>query len=309
MSACRGFRRAVQAALASGRALPEGEAKEHAAVCRKCRKESDDLRAVLSGAEAVRDEIDAAMDSVDWDGLSNRIAEAGLAEKRMREAEPETVRAVTWGAWLSRKLRWRPLLAGAAAGLVVGVLATALFLRRHPQAGTTLAAVPPAAAETGRYAASGEFLQSVELEMAKREAIHYLEESEYLLLDLLERKPAAPAVSPSPEAGSAETSWARGVAPAVSPSPEAGPAETSRTTRAARDLLARKRYFNAHLDDVRIAKARVLCDQIEILLLELARTSQALDPAEAAEIRRTVEDKQLLLQIRLLKKELRSSEV
>jgi hypothetical protein len=158
----------------------------------------------------------------------------------------------------------------------VGVLATALFLRRGSP-------TPPAPAGSA-YAATGEFLQSVELELAKREAIGYLEESEYLLLDLLERKPEA-------------------VPPA-----EAGPAGASRTTQAARDLLARKRYFNDHLDDVRIAKARALCDQIEVLLLELARTSRDLAPAEADGIRRTVEDKQILLQIRLLKKELRSSE-
>lgn len=275
MSACREFRRAVRAAMDEGRALSEGGAEEHAAVCRRCRKESDEMKSVLAGAAAVRGEIDAAMRSVDWDGLSSRIAEAGLAEKRERDIRRASAPPVSWASRPPRRRVWRPLLAGAAAGLVVGVLATALMLRRGP--------LTPAAAGSA-YAATGDFLQSVELELAKREAIGYLEESEYLLLDLLERKPEA-----------ARTA-------------DEGPGGASRTTLAARDLLARKRYFNAHLDDVRIAKARALCDQIEVLLLELARTSRDLAPDEADEIRRAVEDKQILLQIRLLKKELRSSE-
>jgi len=248
-------------------------------VCRKCRKESDDLEAILAGAEAVRDEIDAAAAGVDWDGLSNRSAAAGLAEKRERDARAAARRPARL-----RPFSWRPLLAGAAAGLTIGIVVTALVLRRGPAADPSLLAASAPAGPS--YRAPGEFLQRVELEMAKREAIGYLEQSEYLLLDVLERKPAA--------------------GPARTPVPAA---DATRTTEAARDLLARKRYLNAHLDDARIAKARALCDQIEVLLLELAQTSRELAPAEAAGLRRAVEDKQLLLQIRLLKRELRASEV
>jgi hypothetical protein len=73
-------------------------------------------------------------------------------------------------------------------------------------------------------------------------------------------------------------------------------------------LLAKKRFFNANLDDIRMVKARALCDQIEILFLELSQLQTELDPKQAAELRKYVEDKQLLLQIRLLKKELRGNE-
>lgn len=260
MNAFRKSSRAVCAALKAGAAAPEAKAKEHA-MGGKRRRPNEDFQPILIGAEAVRDEMGAVMKDIDWDGLSDRIADTGLAEKRLRTGaarrEPRRVFPL------------RFLLAGAAAGLLIGVLTTTLFLRRGPSA------LPGPSA----FAASGEFLQRVELEMAKRETIHYLEQSEYVLLDLLE--PSAAGAALEPAGASAER---------------------------ARGLLAKKRYFNAHLGDVRMAKARALCDQIEILLLELSQESRSFEAAEADEIRRYVEDKQLLLRIRLMKKELRVSE-
>jgi hypothetical protein len=272
MNACRQSRRAVRNAVGTDLFVPEGADKEHIAVCQECRREHEDLRAIGIGAEAVRDEIGAAMAGVDWDALSEQIADAALAERRT--APQPAPRPIV------RPFFSRSLLAGAAAGLLVGVLATLFFLRRGPQAAalptTSAASAIPAA---GSYSASGEFLQRVELELAKRETIDYLEKSEYVLLDLLEPRSAGAA-----------------------PGPPAAPID--RTS----GLLAQKRYFNAHLDDVRMAKARALCDQIEFLFLELSQISRTLDPKETAEIRKYVEDKQLLLQIRLLKKELRENE-
>ena len=46
-------------------------------MCSQCRKDEEDLRAILAGAEAMRDEIGTAARGIDWDGLSERIADAG----------------------------------------------------------------------------------------------------------------------------------------------------------------------------------------------------------------------------------------
>jgi hypothetical protein len=275
MNTCREHRRA---ALEVGSPHPAGAGKEHTAVCDKCGKDDEDLRTILAGAEAMRDELGSAMQGVDWDGLSERIADRAVSEARVRKAEPSRVPQRGW--------RWSPLLTGAAAGLVVGVLATFLYLRRGPVPLTGPGAAPVAASAEA-YAASGDFLQRVELEMAKRATIDYLEKSEYMLLDLLEPRPATGAGAAAVAAAAAE-----------------GGASAER----ARALLAKKRFFNANLDDIRMAKARALCDQIEILFLELSQLQTELDPKQAAELRKYVEDKQLLLQIRLLKKELRGNE-
>ncbi len=278
MNACREHRRTVRASIGAGEAFPAGADKEHTAVCDKCRKDDEDLRAILAGAEAMRDEIGSAMQGVDWDGLSERIADRAVSQVRGRKAAPSRTPRRVWG--------FGPLLAGAAAGLVVGVLATVLYLRRGPQA-SPAAPITAMAEASGSYAASGDFLQRVELEMAKRETIDYLEKSEYVLLDLLEPRPP---MRPGPAAAAAAAT------------------EGGASAERARSLLAKKRFFNAHLDDIRMAKARALCDQIEILFLELSQLQTELDPKQAAELRKYVEDKQLLLQIRLLKKELRGNE-
>ncbi len=279
MNACREHRRTVRAAIDAGEAFPAGTDKEHTAVCRKCRKDDDDLRAILAGAEAVRERDRFGHAGrrlgrpVRTDRRPRGCASPGT-ESRRRAAPPRRV----WG--------FGPLLAGAAAGLVVGVLAAFLYLRRGPQA-SPAAPIAATAEASGTYAASGDFLQRVELEMAKRETIDYLEKSEYVLLDLLEPRPP---MRPGAAAAAAAVT--------------AGGASAER----ARTLLAKKRFFNAHLDDIRMAKARALCDQIEILFLELSQLQTELDPKQAAELRKYVEDKQLLLQIRLLKKELRGNE-
>jgi hypothetical protein len=67
--------------------------------------------------------------------------------------------------------------------------------------------------------------------------------------------------------------------------------------------------MNAHLDGGSIAKARDICDQIERLFVELSQISGELSTEEAARIQRFVEDKNLLLRIKLLQRELAESEV
>ncbi|MBN2264820.1 MAG: hypothetical protein JW775_03305 [Candidatus Aminicenantes bacterium] len=162
--------------------------------------------------------------------------------------------------------RLRPVLAGLLGGLVIG--ATAMyFALRAPEAG-----LPNDLA----YHASDEFLDRAELEMARRSALDYLEKGQYMLLDIFE----------SVEDGS--------VVPAA-----------VRADRA-RDLLQQKKYLNTQLDRYQMAKAKAICDQIEMLFRELAGISEELSAAELRRIRDLIEERQLLLKINLVREELQS---
>lgn len=190
-----------------------------------------------------------------------------IADRALAGA-PRTGR-VPWAARLREGLApllMRPVLAGLLGGLVLG--AAAMYLALKAPGGR------PGAG--GAYYASGEFLDRAELEMARRSTLDYLEKSQYMLLDVFESADEGPVVPAS-----------------------------VRTERA-RDLLQRKKYLNAQLERLQMAKAKALCDQIEALFLELAQTDGDLAAAELGRIRGYVEDRKLLLKINLIKKELES---
>jgi hypothetical protein len=166
--------------------------------------------------------------------------------------------------------RWRPVYAGVAAGLVLGVILTLVFLK--PGALRT----PPGA----KYYASNEFIDRVEFQMAKRETLDYLERSEYLILDFIQSPPGKTQLL-----------------------------QKDQPAQKAKDLLSKKRYINQQLDRFQMAKAKEICNQIEFLFLELSQISEELTAEEIAKIQNLVEQKQLLLKIKLLKKEIEKSEV
>jgi hypothetical protein len=58
-----------------------------------------------------------------------------------------------------------------------------------------------------------------------------------------------------------------------------------------------------------MAKAKVICDQIELLFLELSQISDDLTGVEMKRIQSMIEDRRLLLKISLVEKELEESEV
>jgi hypothetical protein len=126
------------------------------------------------------------------------------------------------------------------------------------------------------YYASGEFLDRAELEMARRETVDYLEKSQYVLLDFFG--------TPSGQAG----------------------ARPAASVAQARELLSKKKYLNRELERFQMAKAKAICDQIEMLFLELAQLSDELPEAELAKVRNLMQDRQLLLKISLVKKELQN---
>ena len=76
-----------------------------------------------------------------------------------------------------------------------------------------------------------------------------------------------------------------------------------------RDLLSKKKYLNQQLDKYKLAKARIICDQIELLFLELTQISGEMAEDELQVVRDLIVEKQILLKIKLVKKELEESEV
>jgi hypothetical protein len=58
-----------------------------------------------------------------------------------------------------------------------------------------------------------------------------------------------------------------------------------------------------------MAKAKEICDQIEFLFFELTQVSGQLSEGDLQNIQNLIEEKQLLLKIKLLKKDLEEREV
>jgi hypothetical protein len=269
MKTCADLRREWKKAL-SGDSRPEAREgwKEHLAMCADCRREADDIQKILDGAEALQADVRRAMESVDWDQFSERIADAALAKRPRASAAPARPGRFWAALWTPR---WRPVFAGALAGVLLGAAGMYLALKPGALGRSPAMGLRP----------SGEFIDKVEYSMAKRETIDYLAKSQALLLDFVQATPAAAARSL-----------------------RSGP-----SIRRTQDLLAKKRYINRELDSVPMAKAREICNQIELLFEELAQLGGELTAEEAAKIQRFVEDRDLLLRIQLVRRELEESEV
>jgi len=239
--------------------------KEHLAMCPDCRKEWEDAEKILQGAAALKEDVRAAMATVDWEALSEQIADAALSRRRMSPS-PVRVRPLRPRAFVLK-----PLFAGALGGLLIGA-AVMYFALRTPESG-------PAAGSA--ISASSEFIDRAELSATKRETIDYLDKSRALLLDFVQADPR--------EAGRI--------------------LQDESSARRTAGLLLKKRLMNARLDDAAMAKARNLCDQIERMFVELSLISEEISAEEAARIQRYIEEKNLLLRIKLLRGELAGSEV
>jgi hypothetical protein len=241
--------------------------QSHLDICLHCQEELQGIKAVTQAADSLNDNVEEAMVSVDWEALPNQIRDAVFDEK---SALPQQApRRSFWEILIQSRLK--PVYAALFVGLVLGSLATLTMLR------TSLLRE----SRGGSFFVSQEFLDRVELEMARRETLDYLEKSQYVLLDFVQASP-----------GRTPQAWRSGLA-----------------SQAVKDLLAKKRYINPQLDKFRMAKAKEICDQIEFLFFELAQVSDQLSEEDLQNIQSLIEEKQLLLKIKLLKKELEESEV
>jgi hypothetical protein len=222
----------------------------------------EDMKKVMDAAGLGRGDLEKVMASVDWEALPAKIADHVFAEVRR-----ESRRSLA-GRLRDRLLqpRMRPVFAGVGLGLVVGVMSTYFFLRKP--------GVPERRAD--RYFASPQFIDRVEVEMARRETLDYLDRSRFVLLDFAQ--------------ATGETGGEAGIL--------AG--------QRARDLLTRKKYLNPQLERGRMATAKAICDQIDLLFLELSQVTKDMTPAEVKKLQDMIQESRLLLKINLAKKELQS---
>ncbi len=230
--------------------------------CPGCREELEEFKKITQAADVFQEDIDEAMATVDWKALPSQISR-NVFRKEVRHHRDSWLTKV---AGFLFQPRLRPVYAGLLIGVVLGALVTFMVFRA-PQ--------PTDIAET-RFFAPQDFLENVELEMARRDTLEYLERSQYLLLDFVQ----------SSSERSADF-W-----------------QSEYAAEQARDLLAKKKYINPQLDRFQLAKAKAICDQIEFLFYELTQISVQLSAQEVNKLQKMIEDKQILLKINLLKKEL-----
>ncbi|MFQ5722033.1 MAG: hypothetical protein ACE5GI_06050 [Candidatus Aminicenantales bacterium] len=165
----------------------------------------------------------------------------------------------------------KPIYAGVLIGILIGSLATLLVFR-------------PSLVKTkgrGEVLVSPRFLEKAELEIARRDTLDYLDRSQYLLLDFVQTP-----------AEKRQIFW-----------------KSEYAYQKAKALLSQKKYINPQLQKFRMAKAKEICDQIELLFYELIQMSDHLSERELQRIQALIEEKQILLKIKLLQKELKESEV
>jgi len=236
--------------------------EEHLKHCSICQQELEQIKELFSLSGDFKTELQKEMEAIDWEKLSVVITDT--VWKRQED------RKKSWPAW-SYRWKWQPV----AAGLILGLLLGAFFTYRvvKPQKSSFFVirsesklSVPP------------DFVEKVDLALARRETIDYLDRSQYLLLEILQTR--------KPDEASAFL-----------------------TKDKIQKLLNEKKYLNDQLDQVRLLKAKAICDQIELLFLELTQLSPELSEAELQKIRELIEERQLLLKINLVKKELQQSEV
>jgi hypothetical protein len=241
----------------------------------------EDIRRLVETCRGCADEVQAVeriLESADSLGRDVQAALAGIdwdlqAEKTVAAVWDERARSEE--ARIKRRpavwvFRPRPVLAGLLLGILVGAAAMFFVFR---SGGTRKS--PDRA-----FFASGEFLSRVDQEIARRETLDYLEKSQYVLLELAQTQT---------ESGSCRL--------------------TEAAARETRELLSKKKYLNPQLEKARMAKAKAICDQIEMLFYELAQVSEDLTPAQCRGLQSLIEKKNILLKIKLLRKELQESEV
>jgi len=235
--------------------------RAHLASCPACQAELETLKLTLEGADSLSPGLQEALEEVDWNSLPARIVDRILVSEARPRRRFQPVRIFHF--------LLKPVYAGLLAGLIVGSMATWLALRNSV----------PRQPRPSRFFASAEFLENVDLEIARRDTLDYLEKSQNLLLDVF-------------QSSSQEVSFFE------------DPAAVLRT----QDLLSRKKYLNPQLDKLQMSKAKEICDQIEILILELAQIAGRLSPQQMEEIQNMVEEKRILLKINLVRQELEGSE-
>ena len=238
----------------------------HLRACSDCSREMNDMKKVFNGADTLNPEIAAAMEGVDWEGLPDRIADRVLGKgSRVGVPGRRGFREILFPS------RMRPVYAALFIGALLGAALTFLVLRSPgPLELASRELVIPAGA-----------LEDMDIEVARRTTLDYLDRSQYLLLDLVQSSPEK-----------AADFW-----------------QSDYASNQAKDLLSKKRYIDQQLGSYQMSKAKILCDQIELLFLELSQISSELSAAELAKLQALIQERQLVMKIKLVKQELQGSEI
>jgi len=268
MKGCRETKKNM-AAFLGGEMDPQQQEKleTHLKRCSSCQKEMRAMEKVFKSAESLTPEIEEVVSSVNWDRLPAKIADAMTKEPGGSEwhAPQREHRGMFLQPW------FRPVAAALLVGVLLGAISTVLVLRP----------VRVERASSRKFTAPEDFLERVEIEMARRETIKYLDKSQFLLLEFIQNTPE----SPSPL-------W-----------------QDDFSSKNIRSLLSKKKYIDPQLDKFKMVKAKAICDQVELLFYELAQIRDVMTDEEIQEIQNYIQDKQLLLRIKLVKRELEKSEI
>ncbi len=243
-----------------------GEIEAHLESCSVCRLEMNTIKKVFNGADTLNPDMENAAQRVDWDSLPDRITDWVFNQKGKGQVRNRPRLRVFW---LHSPIR--SVYAALILGVCLGAVLTLLVIR------------PPRPAESaaGDLIVSTLALESMDIEVARRTTLDYLDRSQYLLLDLMQSSP-----------DKAADFW-----------------QSAFGNQQARSLLSKKKYIDQQLDNFQMVKAKALCDQIEMLFLELSQISHELSSAELSKLQSLIEERQLILKIKLVKKELQESEV
>lgn len=268
MKTCRSIKRNIVAFLSGELGEQERAAVQvHLSSCSVCRTEMEEVAKIFGRAKLARKDMEDVMESIDWDRLPQKIAAHVLDERR----KPGRTILKQRSRFFLLRPAFRPLLAGLFAGVLLGSLVTFLMLRLPGEHRV----------KNPGFFTNPAVFDRVELEMARRETLDYLDQSQILLLDFIQASSRQPA-----REGAGHLSVQR-----------------------ARNLLAKKKYIDPQLEKFRMAKAKAICDQIEILFYELALLRDRMTKEEFQTLQSVIRKRQLLLKIKIVKKELEQSEV
>jgi len=77
----------------------------------------------------------------------------------------------------------------------------------------------------------------------------------------------------------------------------------------ARSLLLKKKYFSQNLNNYELANAQSVCNQVEYLLYDISQIENSTDTDSLNNVRNLIQDKKIMLKIKLVQFELTNKEV
>jgi hypothetical protein len=83
----------------------------------------------------------------------------------------------------------------------------------------------------------------------------------------------------------------------------------NQNVKQAKSLLMKKKYINRNLNDYELSKAQSICDQVEFILYDIVQLRETNDINSIQNVKDLIQDKNILLKIKLVQYELSDKEV